>query len=161
MLYNAVNEMDLSLMPKLSILERHLLQSSENKDLFVEKFEQMIQARITETSGVGVDQPLDASRALLSQPGIFRSGSKAHIEGNAAYVVPRDTHEFESRVMYKGIPIPIKVPVAVMPEIVGDFSLIKLIQNFSDTNSKSPQTFPLHPHLTTNGPQHTPHNRAH
>jgi hypothetical protein len=58
--------------------------------------------------------------------------------------------------MYKGIPIPIKVPVAVMPEIVGDFSLIKLIQNFSDPHTKSPQAFPLHPHLTTNGPNTHP-----
>ena len=156
MLYNAVNEMDLSLMPKLSHLERHLLQASENKDLFVEKFEEMIEARITESSGVGVDQPLDASKALPARPSIFRAGSKAHIEGHAAYVVPRDTHEFESRVMYKGIPIPIKVPVAVMPEIVGDFSLIKLIQNFTDPHTKTPQAFPLHSHLTTNGPHTNP-----
>lgn len=156
MLYNAVNEMDLSLMPRLSHLERHLLQASENKDLFVEKFEEMIQARIIENSGVGVDQPLDASIAPPKRPSIFRSGSKAHIEGHAAYVVPRDTHEFESKVLYKGIPIPIKVPVAVMPEIVGDFSLIKLIQNFSDSHAKTPQTFPLHPHLTTNGPNTNP-----
>ncbi|KAK3296234.1 docking domain of Afi1 for Arf3 in vesicle trafficking-domain-containing protein [Chaetomium fimeti] len=152
MLYDAVNEMDLSLMPKLTWLERHLLQSSENKDLFVEKFEQMIQARISGRSGGDVDQPLDASKGPPPPPTVFRSGSKAHIEGHAAYVVPRDTHEFESKVMYKGIPIPVKVPVAVMPEIVGDFSLIKLIQNFSDSHSKSPQTFSLHPHLTTNGP---------
>ncbi|KAK4232166.1 docking domain of Afi1 for Arf3 in vesicle trafficking-domain-containing protein [Podospora fimiseda] len=153
MLFNAVNEMDLSLMPKLSLLERHLLQASDNKDLFVEKFERMIQARIAEESGEDVaDQPLDASKSPPKASGIFRSGTKAHIEGQAAYVVPRDTHEFESKVMYKGIPIPIKVPVAVMPETVGDFSLIKLIQNFSDAHSKSPQVFPLHPHLTTNGP---------
>ncbi|KAL2155878.1 hypothetical protein VTH82DRAFT_620 [Thermothelomyces myriococcoides] len=156
MLYNAVNEMDLSLMPKLNWLEKHLLQSSENKDLFVEKFEQMIEDRIAGRSGADVGQPLDASNAPPPRPTIFRSGSKAHIEGHAAYVVPRDTHEFESKVMYKGIPIPVKVPVAVMPEIVGDFSLIKLIQNFSDPHSKSPQTFPLHPHLTTNGPNTHP-----
>ncbi|KAK3944289.1 protein mesa [Diplogelasinospora grovesii] len=152
MLYDAVNDMDLSLMPRLSLLERHLLQASENKDLFVEKFEQMIQMRIAEERGDDVnDQPFDASRSPPKRPGIFRSGTKAHIEGQAAYAVPRDTHEFESRVMYKGIPIPIKVPVAIMPETVGDFSIIKLIQNFSDSHAKSPQSFPLHPHLTTNG----------
>ncbi|KAK4138223.1 spindle pole body interacting protein [Trichocladium antarcticum] len=153
MLFDAVNDMGLSLMPKLSHLERHLLQASDNKDLFVEKFEQMIQARITEETGEDVaDQPLDASRSPPKRPSIFRSGTKAHIEGHAAYAVPRDTHEFESKVMYKGIPIPIKVPVAIMPETVGDFSLIKLIQNFSDSHAKSLQTFPVHPHLTTNGP---------
>ena len=152
LLYDAVNAMDLSLMPKLSLLERHLLQASDNKDLFVEKFEQMIQMRIAEDRGDGVpDQPFDASRSPPRRPGISRTGTKAHIEGNAAYSVPRDTHEFESKVMYKGIPIPIKVPVAVMPETVGDFSLLKLIQNFSDAHAKSPQPFPAHPHLTTNG----------
>lgn len=157
MLFDAVNAMDLSLMPRLSLLERHLLQASDNKDLFVEKFEQMIQIRITEDRGEDVtDQPFDASRSPPKPPGIYRSGTKAHIEGQATYAVPRDTHEFESRVMYKGIPIPIKVPTAIMPETVGDFSLIKLIQNFSDSHSKSPQTFPLHPHLTTNGPNTHP-----
>ncbi|KAJ9152158.1 Protein mesA [Pleurostoma richardsiae] len=152
LLYDAVNAMDLSLMPKLSLLERHLLQASDNKDLFVEKFEQMIQMRIAEERGDDVaDQPFDASRSPPKPAGILRAGTKAHLEGHAAYSVPRDTHEFESKVMYKGIPIPIKVPVAVMPETVGDFSLVKLIQNFSDTHAKSPHPFPLHPHLTTNG----------
>ncbi|KAL1894220.1 hypothetical protein Sste5346_006006 [Sporothrix stenoceras] len=158
MLYDAVNAMDLSLMPRLSLLERHLLQASDNKDLFVEKFEKMIQMRIAEESGDGVsDQPFDASRSPPKPAGILRAGTKAHFEGQAAaYSVPRDTHEFESKVFYKGIPIPIKVPVAVMPETVGDFSLIKLIQNFSDTHAKSPQAFPLHAHLTTNGPHTHP-----
>ncbi len=161
LLYNAVNAMDLSLMPQLSLLERHLLQASDNKDLFVEKFEQMIQRRITKDRARAVaDQPLDASRSPPKRPGISRAGTKAHFEGQPVYSVPRDTHEFESRVMYKGIPIPIKVPVAVMPETVGDFSLIKLIQNFSDAHTKSPQPFTIHPHLTTNGPNTHPHNRA-
>ncbi|CAK7215605.1 hypothetical protein SBRCBS47491_002537 [Sporothrix bragantina] len=158
LLYDAVNAMDLSLMPRLSLLERHLLQASDNKDLFVEKFEQMIQMRIAEENGDGIsDQPFDASRSPPKPAGILRAGTKAHFEGQAAaYSVPRDTHEFESKVFYKGIPIPIKVPVAVMPETVGDFSLIKLIQNFSDTHAKSPQPFPLHAHLTTNGPNTHP-----
>ncbi|KAM0249455.1 hypothetical protein ACHAP5_002844 [Fusarium lateritium] len=153
MLYDSVNAMDLSLMPRLSLLERHLLQASDNRDLFVEKFEQMIQMRIAEDQREeAVDQSLEATKSPTRQTGISRAGTKAHVEGGqSVYSVPRDTHEFESKVMYKGIPIPIKVPVAVMPETVGDFSLIKLIQNFSDTHHKSPQPFSLHPHLTTNG----------
>jgi hypothetical protein len=150
MLYDAVNAMDLSLMPKLSLLERHLLQASDNKDLFMEKFEQMVQMRMGEDRGDAA-QPFDASRSPPKRPGISRAGTKAHIEGHTTYSVPRDTHEFESKVMYKGIPIPIKVPVAVMPETVGDFSLIKLIQNVSDAHAKSPQSYTPHPHLTTSG----------
>ncbi|KAI0480238.1 spindle pole body interacting protein [Xylariaceae sp. FL0804] len=152
MLFDAVNNMDLSLMPKLSLLERHLLLASENKDLFVEKFEQMIQMRIAEDKAEQVGGPLDASRSLPKTQGISRAGTKAHLEGQSAYAVPRDTHEFESKVMYKGIPIPVKVPTAIMPETVGDFSLIKLIQTFSEPHAKSPQPFSIHPHLTTNGP---------
>lgn len=155
MLYDAVNAMDLSLMPKLSFLERQLLQSSENKDLFVEKFERMVQQRIEETQdGATVSaQSLDPNPR---RPEIQRAGTKAFLEGKGMYSVPRDTHEFESKVMYKGIPIPIKVPVAVMPESVGDFSLIKLIQEFSEPHSRQPVPFLPHPHLTTNGPMTHP-----
>lgn len=157
MLYDAVNAMDLSLMPKLTFLERQLLQSSENKDLFVEKFEKMVEMRIAENKEAEpMDQPEDASRDPPQRPQISRAGTKAFLEGTTQYSVPRDTHEFECKVMYKGIPIPIKVPVAVMPESVGDFSLIKLIQNFSDTHTKSPQPFTPHPHLTTSGPMTHP-----
>lgn len=154
MLYDAVNAMDLSLMPKLTFLERQLLQSSENKDLFVQKFEKMVQMRIEENQSA--EGKVDGNGEPAQRPQIYRAGTKAFLEGTAQYSVPRDTHEFESKVMYKGIPIPIKVPVAVMPESVGDFSLIKLIQNFSDPHTKSPQPFPPHPHLTTNGPSTHP-----
>ncbi|PFH56324.1 hypothetical protein XA68_16717 [Ophiocordyceps unilateralis] len=152
LLYDAVNAMDLSLMPKLSILERSLLLASDNKDLFVEKFERMIQMRLAEDRGEATVNGHD-SVSPSRMAGISRAGTKAHIEGGgqSMYSVPRDTHEFETKVMYKGIPIPVKVPTAVMPETVGDFSLIKLIQNFSEPHAKSPQPFPLHPHLTTNG----------
>ena len=143
-------------MPKLSLLERHLLLASDNRDLFVEKFERMIQQRIVEDhmEGPPDDEDYTGHSPPKSQPNtVARTGSKAHIEGgrSSGYAVPRDTHEFETKVMYKGIPIPIKVPTAVMPETVGDFSLIKLIQRFSEPHSKSPQPYSLHPHLTTNG----------
>lgn len=156
MLFDAVNSMDLSLMPKLSLLERHLLQASDNKDLFVEKFEQIVQMRIAEDRKGQVGEPFDASKSPPKPQEVSRAGTKAHIEGQSVYSVPRDTHEFETKVMYKGIPIPVKVPTAIMPETVGDFSLVKLIQNFSEPHAKSPQPFTIHPHLTTNGPNTHP-----
>ncbi|RYO87954.1 hypothetical protein DL762_004004 [Monosporascus cannonballus] len=152
MLFDAVNSMDLSLMPKLSLLERHLLLASDNKDLFVEKFERMVQMRIAEDRAEHVHEPFDASKSPPKPQEISRAGTKAYLEAKSTYSVPRDTHEFETKVLYKGIPIPVKVPTAVMPETVGDFSLVKLIQNFSEPHAKSPQQFPAHPHLTTNGP---------
>lgn len=138
-------------MPRLSLLERYLLQTSENKDLFVDKFEQMIQMRMAEDRGEVPVNVVGSGESPQRRPDLTRNGTKAHIIAHSQYSVPRDTHEFETRVMYNGIPIPIKVPVAISPETVGDFSLIKLIQTFSEPHAKSPQPFTLHSHLTTSG----------
>lgn len=134
-LYNALNAMDLSLLPKLSLLETFVLQASDAKDMFLEKFEQMIQQR----------KIADAERNSIP------STSSVSEPKRRNYAPPRDTHEFESKVYYNGIPVPIKVPTALSPETVGDFSLIKLIQTFSGPHSTQPQPFALHPHLTTSG----------
>ncbi|KAG8526763.1 uncharacterized protein KY384_008192 [Bacidia gigantensis] len=139
-LYNAVNSMDLSFMPRLSMFERHILLASDTKDMFTEKFEQMIQQRKIEEArnpDLAPDSPSKLGVEATSQKG--------------RYTVPRDTHEFETKVFYNGVPVPIKVPSALVPETVGDFSFIKLIQTFATVHSTSPQPFALHPHLTTNG----------
>ncbi|KAK7189470.1 hypothetical protein DPSP01_001461 [Paraphaeosphaeria sporulosa] len=133
-LYNALNTMDLSLLPKLSMFENFVLQATDAKDMFIEKFEQMIRQRRAE----------DAERASLP------SASSSDLQ-RKNYAPPRDTHEFESKVLYNGVPVPIKVPTALSPETVGDFSLIKLIQTFSTPHATQPQPFALHPHLTTSG----------
>ncbi|KAL1656952.1 hypothetical protein SLS61_000748 [Didymella pomorum] len=132
-LYNALNAMDLSLLPKLSTLETFVLHATDAKDMFIEKFEQMIRQQ----------KAIDAERTSLS--------STDSTPKRVAYMLPRDTHEFESKVNYNGIPVPVKVPSALSPETVGDFSLIKLIQTFSTPHATQPQPFALHPHLTTSG----------
>ncbi|KIW22748.1 uncharacterized protein PV07_11014 [Cladophialophora immunda] len=134
LLYNALNAMDLSLMPRLSLLERHILQASDVKDMFVEKFEQMIAQRL-------------ADEALAKTSDAPESPTKQEQK----YSVPRDTHEFESKIVYNSIPIPVKIPTALSPETVGDFSLIKLVQIFGNPHLSQPQPFALHPHLTTSG----------
>lgn len=121
-------------MPRLSYLERHILQATDVKDMFVEKFERLI------------DQRLADDRKALEEAGEDPSTIKL-----PKYTIPRDTHEFESKIAYNDIAIPVKVPTAISPETVGDFSLIKLIQTFSTVHASTPQPFPLHPHLTTSG----------
>ncbi|KAF3004394.1 hypothetical protein E8E13_010108 [Curvularia kusanoi] len=133
-LYNALNAMDLSLLPKLSGLETFVLHATDAKDMFVEKFEQMIRQQ----------KACDAQRTSLSS-------TDSAPPKRITYTLPRDTHEFESKINYNGIPVPVKVPSALSPETVGDFSLIKLIQTFSTPHATSPQPFALHPHLTTSG----------
>lgn len=131
-------------MPRLSTLERHVLQASDAKDLFVEKFERMIQQRLAEESrSSSLSSPDSPTKPTQLTPTSTPQAPK--------YTIPRDTHEFESRVVYNQIPIPIKVPTGISPETVGDFSLVKLIQAFSAPHASSPQPFMLHPHLTTSG----------
>ncbi|KAK0864105.1 hypothetical protein LTS02_006195 [Friedmanniomyces endolithicus] len=139
-LYNAVNAMDLSLMPRLNSYERFILQSSDAKDLFLEKFEAIIAQRMAD------------SKAAPSHPALTAPSPTMNPSQRARYGLPRDTHELESVVPYAGVPIPVKIPTALLPETVGDFSLVKLITTFSTPHSTSPQPFaPTHPHLTTSG----------
>lgn len=123
-------------MPRLSLLERLILQASNCKDMFIEKFEQMIHQRQVEEGGPFDDETPPSPKRLAAP----------------RYTLPRDTHEYESKIVYNDIPIPVKVPTVIWPEVVGDFSLIKLIQIFSTPHAASPQPFPIHPHLTTSGP---------
>ena len=135
LLWNSLNAMDVSMVPRFSLHERHILQASDAKDMFVEKFEHMIaQRQDDEFTGRVARQPESPTRS-----------------GAPQYAVPRDTHEFESKIVYNGIPIPVKIPTALSPETVGDFSLMKLIQTFADPHRTQPQSFALHPHLTTSG----------
>ncbi|KAK5171874.1 uncharacterized protein LTR77_003511 [Saxophila tyrrhenica] len=137
-LYEAVNSMDLSLVPKLSIYEKSILQSSEAKDLFLSKFEALIAQRMASKEKDGTHP----SQSPTSQ-----------LHTRNRYGLPRDTHEFESIVKYANVPVPVKVPVALSPETVGDFSMVKLITTFATPHATAPTPFsPTHPHLTTSGP---------
>lgn len=134
-LYHSLNAMDLSLMPRLSLLERNVLQVNDVRDIFIEKFETMIEQRLE-----------DESLGRLPAPPVSPSKTAQN-----KYAVPRDTHEFESKIVYNNISIPVKIPTAPSSETVGDFSLVSLVQTFNSRHVSSPQPFALHPHLTTAG----------
>ncbi|WVR06325.1 hypothetical protein IAU60_003356 [Kwoniella sp. DSM 27419] len=63
--------------------------------------------------------------------------------------VPRDTHFFETEARFKKITVPIRIPMTVFDEDVGDYSLIELVQTFS--HNVAPFPAPFHPQLHTNG----------
>lgn len=126
-IYNSVNAMDLSLVPRLSLLEGIILSASNAKDMFIEKFEKMIEQQRYEESRGGAVIPV--TRQSL----------------------PRDTHDFETKIPYNGHTLPVKVPTSKWPETVGNFSIIKLIQTFASTHATAPKPFSVHPHLTTGG----------
>ena len=121
-------------MPRLSLMERHIMQSSDCRDLFVERFEALVQQRMAgKTQAELAESPTNTRQQRFG--------------------LPRDTHELESVVRYNNIPVPVKIPTTIAAETVGDFSLISLIQTFSNPHTTSPQPFAtLHAHLTTAGP---------
>ena len=139
-LYTSLNSMDLSLMPRLSLLERIILQSSNSKDMFIEKFERMIQQQKEEEEEQRLNLASDELGDEYLPPG-----------ANSKYVLPKDTHEFESRIHFNNHSIPVKIPTAKSSETIGSFSVIKLIQAFATTHATAAQPFALHPHLTTYG----------
>lgn len=131
--------MDLSLLPRFSLLERNILQASNAGDMFIERFRRMLEQGRADSLRLSTNS---AAKSLPDTPLTPQGTNRA---------LPRDTHEFESKVLYNNISVPVKVPTARFPEDVGDFSLIKLIQKFSIPHQTSPTPFVLHPHLTTGG----------
>lgn len=128
-------------MPRLSFLERRILEASTARDMFLEKFQDMIAQRIAEDRAAAEKAGIDPR--LLPVP---------------KYTLPRDTHFFASKINYNGMAIPVHIPTTTGTDIVGDFSLIKLIQTFSTPNNQPNRShpFPPHPHLTSSGPQTHP-----
>ncbi|WWC88583.1 uncharacterized protein L201_003495 [Kwoniella dendrophila CBS 6074] len=63
--------------------------------------------------------------------------------------VPRDTHFFETEARFKKITVPIRIPMTVFDEDVGDYSIIELVQTFSHNITPFPP--PYHSYLHTNG----------
>ncbi|KAG9063474.1 hypothetical protein KI688_004358 [Linnemannia hyalina] len=141
-LYESVNSMQLD-PPELSPYERMILRSSDNKELFIEKFEaaggsEDVPAKVDVAHGLGI---VVGQTPLKGKDG----GAPA-----AAMARNRDCQFYETKVVYDGIKIPIRVPLSINPEEVGEFSLIKLITTFSPS-SPSPNPHPFHPHLDSNG----------
>ncbi|KAI1315856.1 hypothetical protein EDD11_000291 [Mortierella claussenii] len=165
-LYESVNSMELS-PPELSPYERMILRSSDNKELFAEKFE-----TANVNSGAGNDESGGNKVDMAHGLGIVvgqtplktqRDGSTASNNSAAAAAAAasaasmaknRDCQFYETKVVYDGIKIPIRVPLSINPEEVGEFSLIKLITTFSPANP-SPNSYPFHAHLDTPGSSST------
>jgi hypothetical protein len=126
-IFTAVNAMDLSAMPDFSIFERQILSASEKKEMFVEKFEEMANIypsavqQIRSPSSLGMLTASDGD--IETRPTTYidlAPGRNVNKLVNGRITINRDSHEFETKVVYNGIPVPIKVPVAIMPETVGD-----------------------------------------
>lgn len=142
-LYNSINSIDMTQMPKLSPSERLVLASSENTTLFSDKFEQALSP-----TGTTPAANLFESQTV-GQPAYYIDLKNQGVVSRIA----RDTHFFDTKVDFNGMKIPIKIPMDYFAESVGDFSLIKLISTLISIT----QPFQiLHPQLTIYGPNTPP-----
>jgi len=123
-LFTSVNSMDLSTMPRLSIFERQILAASDNKDMFSEKFEmaatsvQHVRSQSSLAALVGMPE---GEKRITTYIDLAPGRNKLM---NGKITISRDSHEFETKVVYNGIQVPIRVPVAILPETVGDVGYI-------------------------------------
>lgn len=145
--FKAVNGMDLSSMPKLTQIERLVLLQSDRDDLYSERFPPGQRERSVSTTSQ-VSSASDKLDSILLEP-------ITPLLSPPSPGIWRDTREYRTEILYNKTALPIAVPLTTLPEVVGDFSVIQLINTFSKTASQ-PQNFPLHPYLTTNGPNTHP-----
>ncbi|KAI8326422.1 docking domain of Afi1 for Arf3 in vesicle trafficking-domain-containing protein, partial [Choanephora cucurbitarum] len=149
-LYRAVNSMDLSRMPKFTWHERQILRASDNKTMFEEMF---MDEEPTSATSETEDSSLTEAFEIANR---MRRGTYIDIaSGNVREKIPvfsKDRHFFETKINYEGIKLPIKIPLTVNPEEVGDFSVIKLINKFTPSPNHPGYPNPHHPHLDSSGP---------
>lgn len=109
--------------PDLSPFERTILRSSDNKELFIEKFE----AAAGEDSMAQQQPPtpskVDMAHGLGIVVGQTPKGKDAAASKN------RDCQFYETKVVYDGIKIPIRVPLSINPEEVGEVKIIRAGRN--------------------------------
>ena len=112
-------------MPHLSATERAILRASENKDMFEEKFlpfENNQGENGAKGSGNADKSSTEASEKRLKR-GTYINLSSRELMSNLNSK-NKDRHFFETSVVYNEIKLPIRVPLTVMPEEVGDVSII-------------------------------------
>jgi hypothetical protein len=115
-LYQAVNSMDLSRMPRLTWHERQILRASDNKTMFEEMFMDEHKMENEEEVNIMLESPTNQ----------LRRGTYIDLaSGNVREKIPtlsKDRHFFETKIEYEGIHLPIKIPLTINPEEVGDVS---------------------------------------
>lgn len=172
-LYESINSIDLTRVPRLNFFERQILSASDKPNMYSEKFEDegpvlegfqnghRASNSISLTSSIS---PGSYTATTLNDKASIMSGSSAGTRNNEDgkphyYIdlksqdlikrnVTRNTHFYESKVNFNGMKIPIKVPIDVYPESVGDFSLINLVSFMLKITQPCEI---LHPELTIYG----------
>ncbi|KAI8376380.1 docking domain of Afi1 for Arf3 in vesicle trafficking-domain-containing protein [Radiomyces spectabilis] len=157
-LYKAVNSMDLSRIPNFTWHERQILRASNNKSMFEEMFVEEASEKLASPTSAGTSSSKwDGFSSDDEESTRLRRGTYIDLtSGQMREILPslsKDRHFYETKIEYEGIKLPIRVPLTMNAEEVGDFSLIKLITAFSRSTSTQPGSpNPHHPHLDSPGP---------
>jgi hypothetical protein len=157
-LYDAINAIDTSLAPQLSLDERQVLRHSERKDLFEEKFlypddggtaddAATLNGRQTPTPASILQDNSEARRQTVYDGLPSEQQPRARVASNSSAHAAsphiqqpgqmqrslsrtkglRDTHYFDTSVLYNGFNLPIRLPLATFPNEVGDVGLPSLM----------------------------------
>ncbi|KAJ2557583.1 hypothetical protein EV175_001251 [Coemansia sp. RSA 1933] len=164
-LYKSANQMDLSCMPRLSRHETTILRFSDDQNMFEERFVQLEAKRrqldslaheaerLDVAHGDSVLAELAASTSEDSSSTV-RRGTVSEANSNhvrAPSTRNKDRRFFDTEVVYSGVKLPIRVPMTVYPEEIGDFSLIRLLTTFSGSLPSGSSSKITHPHLESSG----------
>ncbi|KAK9475503.1 spindle pole body interacting protein [Dipodascopsis tothii] len=149
-LYESINAMDLSGMPLLTVYERTTLGSSQLKDMFIERFEDVNDTPIEEDHGVLNDRRTIRRNTLYYD--LTRKGKLLFKKTNPTF----DTHYYDSAIVFRDLTIPVRIPIASPYDFVGDPSIVQFLEVYISPNFTPPSFSTLHPHLTTAGPNTHP-----
>lgn len=123
-LYEAVNSMDLSRMPKFTWHERQILRASDNKTMFEEMFIDESGENPSIEEDINIMEDTEFSRL---RRGTYIDLASGHVRGKIP-TLTKDRHFFETKIEYEGIKLPIKIPLTVNSEEVGDVSFCVILR---------------------------------
>ena len=143
-LYDCCNSISTYGMPKFTRNEKILLRQSEHKDILIERYLEEIKPAHTEddfdqtenlddgdrspkrqsrSADTGrISRQSMGSRKLSSGSSQFHAASSSTKEARRRKGVPRDTHVFETEAQFAQVTVPIRIPMTVFDEDVGDVS---------------------------------------
>ncbi|KAJ3146864.1 hypothetical protein HDU86_008360 [Geranomyces michiganensis] len=126
-LYHAINSMDMSRMPRLSIRQKNIFRDAEDNtvlDDVLKDDEATLGPIISHTKSGSTSS--DATQILASDGPVATSAAAAA----SLKKLGKDRQYFETTVVYGGIKMPVRIPLALYPEEVGESSLARLLLKF-------------------------------
>jgi len=107
-------------MPSFTRNEKILLRSSEQKNLLVEKYEDELN-KLYQEDGEGRRTRQSSAGSVMHSVFEKDRDRRKDVE-EVEKSLPRDTHWYETKVEFRGIKVPIRIPMTTFAEDVGEVS---------------------------------------